>query len=877
MLKPKSASIRVSGPQDSYNPRVANLSPTRRRPLAPRLTLVAFLLLGLAWAHPAHAQFFLPGSSSLTSIPSGTDYDAADLHLAADGSIWTTSQLGDVILKLSPDGKTVTRWKMVVGTGPSSLLPNPDGTFWVTESGVFNIARFDPATGTLTEWVDYARRPTTLILRPDGKFWLPETGGSLCLFDPAAGTLTYYQSTAISSMAYGFLDDDGTIWTCDFIGNYLLKITADGTKAERYVLPDVVTYPSKIIRGFDGALWISAYGSGQLLRFEPATLEMKVFDLTLGSLPYDLHNYKDRILFSEQAYANVGFLDPSGATPSLTTTLTKDTVEPEFVPVVRTSIPVTTVLTSTDDTIEAPPVAINTGNKSAGLTEYPAGVGSNWGLAIDEARGRILFATKAYIGALMPGIPGTDEDLYFPSAASVRGASAIWRTQVVAWNRATADSAGVKSPLPIYEQLLPNGWISGYAPTANPTIGVDQLIFQDDAIGIDMEGPDSFGGLRLVTASTGSAADLAGWARVYTTRPDGGTYGFAMNPIKPPRSVTAGDTGYFFTPPDVAQRTSGGFLVVNAATGTASLVAPDGTTLASKTFSWPGGTHVQYSPLFGSFGVAPVASARFVVKVDVGRVMPYGSSIDPITFDPINLEYLRASDAVTLQWLPAVARGAGPLGSAARTDVQLFNPSASTASVTLAFRSGTALGGLPTTTVTVPSGVAVTLIDVLHASMGLDGVAGILDVLSDQPVSAFARVRATDASGGGWGYGLAGHSSADSVVAGSRGVFLADTDSGWDVIGSDLVLANIADTPVTVALNLTTYDGKSAGTTSVTLARKEVRTISGPWYTISGSGASFGRLDVVPSDASAAVFATLLRQDRKTGDTDAILPVLVPK
>ena len=37
-----------------------------------------------------------------------------------------------------------------------------------------------------------------------------------------------------------------------------------------------------------------------------------------------------------------------------------------------------------------------------------------------------------------------------------------------------------------------------------------------------------------------------------------------------------------------------------------------------------------------------------------------------------------------------------------------------------------------------------------------------------------------------------------------------------------------------------------------------------------------GRLDVLPA-GTATVFATLLRQDRKTGDTDAILPAVTTK
>jgi streptogramin lyase len=837
--------------------------------------IAATLFLSAGAANGQFSNLTMSAASSLYAIPNGGNYDAANVYLAPDGSIWTASILENVILKLSPDGLQSTRWTLPTGTGPSFLLPNPDGTFWVNELGNPNFAKFDPATGILTEWADYSRRQTSMARRPDGKFWVPETGGPLALFDPETGTIVYYQSASITTLSYPYLDGDGTIWACDFLGGYLIQFTADGTTARRWLLPDVMTDPSKIIRGFDGALWMSVYTSGQLARYDPATSEIRVYDLTLGTLPYDLLNYNNRLVYSDQGYGVIGFFDPNGSTPSTVKTLTPETPDLTLDVVTKTSVPVTTTIVPTTDAIAVPPPAISTGNMGAGLGEYLVGIGSNWGVAVDAANNRIVFGTKGYIGTLFPPIPASQDDLYFPSAASIGGAGARWKTQLVAWNKGTPDSTGATTALTVAEQLIPNGWIAGYLPNTMQSIGVGQLLAQDDPIGNEMMGPDSFGALRL-EASSGNTADLFGWARVYTERADGGTYGFAMNPFKDAGAVQAGDTGYLFTPPDTAQKTNAGFLTVDAAQGTVSIVDANGTTLASRSFKWPGGTHTQYSPLFSSFGIDPVPSARFVVNVTSGTVLPFGTSIDPVTSDPIGLEFAKFSEAVTLQWIPAVFRGAGPLGNASRTDLQLYNPGSVSATVQLAFRSASPGGTLPQAGVTVPAGKVVSLTDPLGSLLGLTTATGTLDVLSDQPVSVFARVHGSDPSGGTFGYGLSGKLPAAAVPGGSRGVFLADTDSGWDVIQTDLLLANISDIATTVTLNLTTPDGKSAGTSDYALAPKEVRYVAAPWYSISGYGTAFGRLDVVPS-GTAYVFATLLRQDRKTGDTDAILPALTTK
>jgi streptogramin lyase len=848
------------------------------RSLLLSLTAALSLLLGAAQARAQFSNFTLSAASSLYAIPAAGSYDGANLHLAPDGAIWSVGAQENVILRLSPDGLKAKRWTLPAGQAPSSLLANADGTFWVTELGGFNVGLFDPATGELKEWPDYARRQSALFARPDGKYWLPETGGPLALFEPWTSTYTYFQNASLYSLSYPYVDNDGAIWSCDFVGNYLVRVTPDGLTARRWTLPDAFSYPSKIIRGFDGALWISVWGSGHIARFDPATSEMKAWELTTGSYPYDMVNYKGRILYSDQGFGIIGFLDPTVRKPTITQTLTPVVDDLTLAPTVRTSDWVTSTLVPVEDDVPAPPAAISTGNQSEGLAEYVVGVGANWGLAVDEANNRVIFATRGYIGTLFPPIPASNDDLYFPSASSISG-DGNTKTQLVTWNRATPDSTGTQQKLTFAEQLIPNGWIAGFLPNASPTIEVNQLLAQDDPIGKEMAGPDTLGIFRLEASFGANAADLFAWARVYATRPDGGTYGFAMSPYKPTAALVAGQTGFFFTPPDQTHVTSGGFATVLASTGTVSIVDATGKVLGTKTFSWPGGTHTTYPFLFHAFGLTPVPSARFVVSVASGTVFPFGISADPSSHDLVNLDFARQSSAVTLQWVPAVFRGEGPLGPTTRTNLQVFNPGTTAATVQVAFRSAHASGGaLPAASVVVGPGQVLTLIDPLGTLLGLQAASGTLDIGSDQGVLVFARVEATEpTTGGTFGYGIWAQSAIASIPSGSRGVFLSATDNGWGVMTSDLLLSNITDTPTTVTVNLTSLYGTAAGTRDISLGPKEIRLVPGVWYSSAGFGVNFGRIDVVNGGTGSAVFAALLRTDLKTTDTDAILPVVIPK
>jgi hypothetical protein len=403
---------------------------------------------------------------------------------------------------------------------------------------------------------------------------------------------------------------------------------------------------------------------------------------------------------------------------------------------------------------------------------------------------------------------------------------------------------------------------------------------QADLIGNEMAAPGSFGALKF--SPIGTPTDFFAFARIYRTRLEGGTWGYAQNGQTSDAALAAGDTGFFFAAPDpVVQRTNGGMLVVESSTGTISIVDPDGNTQLSYSYDWPQGYRIQSSTVFAAFGIDPIPSARIVVSPATGRVLVFGVSNDNVTNDPTGLDVFGPKSPAPSQHLLGVARSGGPMGATSRTDVQLFNPNAADATVTLGFHttmpdgSAAPTPGVPMTTVTVRAGKVLTLTDVL-ALFGVDRTAGTLDVLSpDQPVVAFARVRANAASGGTFGYGTPGRQDSDAIAAGFHGVFLAATDNGYDVMQSDLHLTNLSSQPSTVTLKLTDANGTLAATRIVTLPAGETRYISSVWYSIAGYGTDFGRVEVFPADGSGPVLATILRQDRQSGDVDALQPLVL--
>jgi streptogramin lyase len=846
----------------------------------PRFAIVAFVL-----ALPALGQVptptptptptpaptprpILAGTEVYTFAGAGT-YDGANMVKDPDGSVWAVSAGENAISRMSGDRTKLSRWVMARDTAPSSLLRDSDGTFWITELGGFKVAHFDPATGNVTEYADGARRPTTLVKRPDGRFWLPETGGYLALFDPSVPIFTYYQTPGVYYTSYPWQDPDGTLFSLDFIYNSIVRWASDVPAATIWTLPDTSLAPSKIVRLADGKLWISFYHSAELGRFDDATGTLDIFTLGPGVFPYDIHNYRGLVLYSDQA-GQVGFLDPAKSTPTSTSTLTVTNV----VPLVRSTsltTAVTSALTFDEQDLTPPTLLTDGGSSLPGLAQILANNGSAlWAMLVDEVRGRILFGTRGALAALCPPPKIDDKELYLTSASAAAFSSDLarsYRTQVVTWNRGTPDSTGATKLLTYVQRLLPDGWIAGLSGAATQPVPAGTLLSQEDVVGTGMDSAGEFGGVRITSDVLG---DTFAWSRISLPAAGGGTLGYATNAVTGAVALGPGDTGFLFASPDAALQTIAGVLVTEASTGTISMVDASGATRATRPYDWPGGYRVQNASIFDAFTVPTPASARIVCTVKTGRVLLFGSAVDPVSGDAAGLDSIRASALATGLQIAGFTLGGG-----VRSTLQIFNSGTNPASVSISLRvaqpvDGPALapsGSLATAT--VPPGEVVTL------DLGNPASAtGTLDIWADQPVAAFATFRTTLLSGGNAVFTAPAtfFASPSAISPGSRGVFLAATQN--DAFSSTLQLTSTSPNPGDVTVRFTGADGTAVGSRTVTVPAWGAVSLPG-W--MPGASTDLGRIDLVPADGTTPFIAVLVRRDIKTRDTDVVLPLVIPK
>jgi streptogramin lyase len=819
---------------------------------------------------PAPTARPVPAGSEIWTFAGAGTYDGSNLIKDSSGAIWAVSAAENAISRLSANRTKLSRWIMAKDSAPSSLLPDSDGTFWVTELGGFKVAHFDPASGNVTEYVDGTRRPTALVKRPDGKFWLPETGGLLALFDPSVPSFVYYQTPGVYYLSYPWQDADGTLFSLDFIYGTIVRWAPDLSTARVWTVPATSLSPSKIVRLADGKLWISFHNSSELGRFDDQTGTLDIFTLFTAASPFDIQNYRGLVLYSDLA-GQVGFLDPAKVVPSSSTTLK----QADVVPLVRSTLP-TTAATSPlafDEQDLIPPVpGFDVGSGLPGLAQILVNKGSAlWAMLIDEVRGRIFFGTTGAIGILGPPPQIDVRDLYLASASAAALSSdpaRAYRTQIVTWNRGTPDAAGATKALNSIQRILPDGWIAGLSGTSTTAVPAGTLLSQEDVVGTDMDSAGVFGGFQI---TSDVRDDAFAWSRVSLPAPGGGTLGYAANAVKDAVGLGAGDTGFLFASPDAAQRTIAGLLVTQSSTGTLSIVDASGVTKATYAYDWPGGYRVQGTSIFDAFALPPLPSARIVCKVATGRVLLFGTAVDPVSGDGANLGAIGAAAFAPGLQITGFERGGG-----LSSTLQVFNPGTNPAHVSLSVRVAQPVDGptLPpaafAATTTVPPGTVATL-DLSGAG---GAVTGTLDIVSDQPVAAFATFRTALPSGGNAVFTAPAvfFASPTGISPGSRGVFLAATQN--DAFSSTIQITSTSPNPGDVTVRFSGADGTATGSRTVTVPPWGVVSLPG---SLAGAATDLGRVDVVPADGTTPFLTVLLRQDRQTGDIDVILPLVIAK
>ncbi len=243
-------------------------------------------MAGAAWAGGSNyaiapgARPTVAGKISEWAVP--TPQFARDPAPGPDGNIYIAVMAGNKIARFDTRAKSFTEWDLPSGARPHGLLVDRAGQVWYTGNGNGTIGHLDPKTGRVVEHkAPSGGDPHTLVIDEQGVIWFTvQSGNRIGRLDTRTGAITEFKTRG---RPYGIaLDHAGHVWFCQLAGDRLGRLDPK-TGAITELPLERGSQPRRMAAAPDGALWVTLYGTGKLLRVDPAVQKVvKEYTLPAG-------------------------------------------------------------------------------------------------------------------------------------------------------------------------------------------------------------------------------------------------------------------------------------------------------------------------------------------------------------------------------------------------------------------------------------------------------------------------------------------------------------------------------------------------------------------------------------------------------------------
>ena len=228
---------------------------------------------------------------------------------AADGSLWYTGQMNNVLGRLDPKTGRITEYPLKTAhSGPHGLDEDKDGNIWYTGNTGALIGKLDPKTGAVTEYKmpdPDAKDPHTLIFDQTGILWFTlQNANRVGRLDPKTGEIKLLTPPTPKSRPYGMaVSSKGTVFYVAFGTNKVGSVDPKTLEIREYPLPDPGSRPRRITMTSDDIVWYADFSRGYLGRLDPATGKVTEWPSPSGpkSWPYGMVFTKGAVWYNESA------------------------------------------------------------------------------------------------------------------------------------------------------------------------------------------------------------------------------------------------------------------------------------------------------------------------------------------------------------------------------------------------------------------------------------------------------------------------------------------------------------------------------------------------------------------------------------------------
>jgi len=258
------------------------------------------------------------GNFKVTYYPVKAGLGNRDVAPADDGTVWFANQFSGTVGHLDPKTGHYKLFPLGAGSSPHGILMGPDGNAWVMDGGQNAIVRVNSGDHKLTVFtLPHERGDANLntgVFDPSGALWFTGQNGFYGRLDPTTGKIQLFDAP-VGEGPYGItVTPQGTVWFTSFACNYIAGIDHKTYQLTVVDLPDPHAGGARRIwSDSKGRLWLATWGTGELLRYDPADKSWVAYKLPgLGPRGYSTYvDDKDIVWVSEFMANTVLRFDPS--------------------------------------------------------------------------------------------------------------------------------------------------------------------------------------------------------------------------------------------------------------------------------------------------------------------------------------------------------------------------------------------------------------------------------------------------------------------------------------------------------------------------------------------------------------------------------------
>jgi len=276
------------------------------------------------------------GTVQLLVDPFGSQ-DIAGVHVASDGSLFVLDR-ADEIFKIDPETGDYEGFSYLSGYDLSDMtLQDAENAWWADGSQMFG--SLNTGNQKIETW-DVSNAFEDLpqfgpLVYDQGDVWLADSISSyygFYRFNPLNNQLCMYENPINGIHAADLALHDGYIWALDWSLDALMRINPGDGQLVKILLGREIGIFDANLQSDGTYLWLTQdVDDGEILRYNPETLILTVYDLPAGEHPRHLSLGEDGTVWYTNKTGSFGKLDP-GLFSSTEVTLTAVTIKSSITP-----------------------------------------------------------------------------------------------------------------------------------------------------------------------------------------------------------------------------------------------------------------------------------------------------------------------------------------------------------------------------------------------------------------------------------------------------------------------------------------------------------------------------------------------------------------